>query len=119
VLKPTDTLGDLVNYIKVGRRNIFPVVGDAGELLGLFSLNDVRELMFDRELYDKITMKDLMQPPEVVVNLSDSVEDIARKIQVSGRYNMPVLQNGKYVGFVSRANLFATYQQVMKKFSHA
>jgi CIC family chloride channel protein len=45
------------------------------------------------------------------------METVASKFQRSGKYNLVVLNNGKYVGFVSRANVFSKYRQLLKDFS--
>jgi CIC family chloride channel protein len=55
--------------------------------------------------------------PEQVIFLHDSVEEVARKFQVSGRYNIAVLDQGKYMGFISRAKLFSSYRSLLKDFS--
>ena len=44
-------------------------------------------------------------------------ETVAGKFQHSGKYNLVVLDDGKYVGFVSRANVFSHYRQLLKDFS--
>ena len=33
------------------------------------------------------------------------------------KYNLPVLKDGKYIGFISRANVFAKYRNIVKEFS--
>jgi len=32
-------------------------------------------------------------------------------------FNIPVLKEGKYIGFISRANVFSEYRKLLKKFS--
>ena len=51
-VKATDTLGDLVKLIARSKRNLFPVVDDYNILDGVVSLDDVREIMFQHELYE-------------------------------------------------------------------
>ena len=45
------------------------------------------------------------------------MEDVANKFKTSEHYNLPVVDNGKYKGFVSRANVFSAYRNLLKKFS--
>jgi CIC family chloride channel protein len=45
------------------------------------------------------------------------MEDVAHKFHQSTEFNIPVLDNGKYVGFVSSARLFSSYRQLLKKWS--
>jgi CIC family chloride channel protein len=45
------------------------------------------------------------------------METVVQLFQQSDRYNLPVLENGKYLGFISRANVFSQYRELLKKFS--
>ena len=54
-VKPDDTLGDLVKVISSSKRNIYPVVDEYNILEGVVSLDDVREIMFNPELYEETT----------------------------------------------------------------
>ena len=45
------------------------------------------------------------------------MEDVAKKIQQTGRFNIVVLKDGKYLGFVSRANVFSNYRRLLKSIS--
>jgi CIC family chloride channel protein len=46
------------------------------------------------------------------------MEDVAQKFAETSHYNLPVLNNGKYIGFVSRANVFSAYRKLVKDFSN-
>ena len=58
-----------------------------------------------------------MHVPETYVTIDDSMEDVAHKIQHSRRFNIVVLDKGKYLGFVSRANVFSNYRKILKSIS--
>lgn len=111
------TLGDLVKVIAKSKRNIIPVIDDDNILLGIIFINDIRNIMFDRDLYDKVTVSELMFMPSPIVSPNESMEDVAKKFQQTSHYNLPVIENDKYVGFVSRANVFSAYRELLKKFS--
>jgi CIC family chloride channel protein len=114
---PDMNLGDLVNVIKNSTRNVFPVVNIDNDFLGIVTLDDIREIMFNAEMYESVYVKELMFMPVVYVDINDTMEVVAHKIQSSGRFNVVVLNDGKYVGFVSRANVFSTYRTMLQKFS--
>jgi len=114
---PDETLRDLVQVITKSSRNIYPVVDKQNNLKGIVKLDDIRHIMFRTEMYDTTTVSDLMVTPEWTVDTSDQMEEVARKFTESGRYNFPVLQNGKYLGFVSRARVFSSYRDMLKHFS--
>jgi CIC family chloride channel protein len=116
-VRPDQTLRDLVQVITKSSRNIYPVVDEQHKLKGIVKLDDIRHIMFRSEMYDTTKVSDLMVTPEWTVDTSDQMEEVARKFTESGRYNFPVLQNGKYLGFVSRARVFSSYREMLKHFS--
>lgn len=116
-VRPDDKLGDLVRTIKSSKRNIFPVVDDEGYFQGIVKLDDIRHIMFDHDLYDSTYVRDLMFMPENTIEMDEPMEKVAQKFQDSGRYNIAVLREGKYLGFVSRARVFSSYRQMLKQFS--
>jgi len=73
--------------------------------------------MFKRELYDNTFVSELMYMPSPTVSPHESMEDVAKKFQTTNHYNLPVLENGKYLGFISRANVFSKYRKMIKDFS--
>jgi len=117
-LRPTDSLRKLVDIISDSERNVYPVIDNERNLVGLITLDNVRKVMFHPEYYDNTLVQELMFVPEVVLHDTDPMEIIAEKIQKSGKFNVAVLDSeGKYMGFVSRANVFSTYRNVLREFS--
>ncbi len=110
-VKSDADLGDLVELIKKSHRNNFPVVDDENKLLGLVVLDDVREIMFDKTLYTKIKVKDLMIKQPIVIEIGKSVEDVADKFKITGVWNLIVVDKGKYVGFISKSKLYSVYRE--------
>ncbi len=111
------TLGELVNVIAKSERNIVPVVDNDMNLKGIIFINDIRHIMFDREQYDKVFVSELMYMPSPIVQPDESMEEVAQKFQTTKHYNLPVLDNGRYLGFVSRANVFSAYRRLLRSFS--
>lgn len=110
-------LRDLIRLITKSSRNIYPVVDEKNNLRGIVKLDDIRHIMFNQEMYDTTKISDLMITPEWTIESTDQMEEVARIFSESGRYNIPVLQNGKYLGFVSRARVFSSYREMLKHFS--
>ncbi|HEN21366.1 MAG TPA: CBS domain-containing protein, partial [Desulfobacteraceae bacterium] len=95
---------------------VFPVVDGENTFLGVVWVNDIRHIMFKQDLYDDIYVRELMFMPSPSVSVHESMEDVAYKFQTSSHYNLPVLDDGKYVGFISRANVFSRYRSMMRNF---
>ena len=98
-------------------RNIFPVVDQEGKFCGIVSLDSIRQIMFDQSLYDVTNVKDLLIKPDGIIDAGESMDAVVQLFQKSSRYNLPVLENGKYLGFISRATVFSQYRELLKKFS--
>ncbi len=111
------TLGDFVKVVPHSQRNVFPVVDHENNFYGIIFINDIRNIIFNREIYDTTYIRDLMYMPDPIVSPDESMEDIARKFSESDNYNLPVIKDGKYLGFVSRAKVFSTYRKLLEEFS--
>jgi len=111
------TLGDLVKVISESTRNIFPVVDKNNYFIGVVNLDEIRHIIFKPELYNSMMISELMTVPSTHVSADDSMDDVVNKIQHTGRFNIVVLKDGKYLGFVSRANVLLNYRKVLKSFS--
>ena len=117
IISPDATLGDLVKVISKAHRNLFPAVDDEGILQGMVKMDDIREIIFQPEKYDKVKVKDLMYMPEFFISPDDNMEDLVEIFRKSGRFNIAVIDKGKYHGFISRANAFTAYRNHLKMFS--
>lgn len=116
-VSPNATLGQLVGVISKSSRNVFPVVDDDNNFAGLIFMDHIREIIFKPDMYETTYVRDLMFSPENTINPDESMEEVAQKFQKSGKFNLVVLQNGKYLGFISRARVFSSYRNLLKQFS--
>ena len=115
-ISPSASLGDLVKEIAHSRRNIFPVIDENQMFIGLIGMDDVREDMFKPELYSKPAIDYMIQPKDSV-STSQTMEMVMRKFNETDYYNLPVIDDGKYVGFVSRSNVFSAYRKTLLEVS--
>ena len=108
------TLEQLVEVVALSQRNLHPVVDDDGLMLGIVDLQDIRQVMFDRSQYQTLTVSDLMTTPLAQVEWGDKMDDVMAKFEACGAWNLPVVEEGKYVGFVSRSRLFTAYRKWLR-----
>lgn len=116
-ISPEAKLGDLVKLISTSKRNIFPVVKKDGTFIGIVSLEEVRNIMFRPELYNRFTVKKLMIYPPEKVDVKDSMDVVMEKFEQTQAWNLPVLDGNKYVGYVSKSKIFSAYREVLVEFS--
>jgi CIC family chloride channel protein len=116
-VRTSDTLGELVKAISKSKRNIFPVVDQYNILEGVVLLDDVRQIMFKSELYDQITVRELMTIPPSYLDLRESIETVMETFEKTDAWNLPVLDNGIYVGFLSKSRIYTKYRELLLQFS--
>lgn len=104
------TLRDIVETIKHSKRNTFPVVKLNNKLLGIIYLDNIREEMFNPELYDKVTAKEVMRKLSMVIDTKEDIFTIMRKFDESGQWNLPVVENEIYIGFLSKSSILDKYR---------
>jgi len=104
------TLQTLVSAISKSRRNLFPVINKNVELVGLIHLDDVRNMIFNQELYDKILVKEIMSTPKATLALHENLHSVLTKFDETNMWNLPVTNDKKYVGFLSKSSILAKYR---------
>jgi len=113
-IAPEATLGELVELVRKSKRNLFPVVNVKGELVGILTLDDFRDIMFDHQQYDEIFVNSLMHTPPAHVSPHENMQSVMEKFESTGAWNLPVLDDGKYVGFLSKSRIFNTYRNKLR-----
>ncbi|MBK9284186.1 MAG: chloride channel protein [Sphingobacteriaceae bacterium] len=103
-------LRDVVEIIKHSKRNTFPVVKKNNKLLGIIYLDHIREEMFNAELYDKLSARELMRKPGEVIEVNEDIFSIMKKFEESGHWNLPVVKDGIYLGFLSKSSILNKYR---------
>lgn len=113
VIKAGANLGDLVAVVAKAKRNLFPVVDDDNKLVGIINLDHIREIMFKTSLYEEVKVESLMIIPPTVVLPSDHMDKVMKKFEETGVWNLPVCEDGEYIGFVSKSKLFSAYRKIL------
>ncbi|MEA3505366.1 MAG: chloride channel protein [Bacteroidota bacterium] len=116
-VSPEATLGELVKVVSQSNRNIFPVIDSENTLIGIILLDHIRDIMFDRSLYDNTCVTSLMIMPPTYVSSTDSMDCVMKKFSETKVWNLPVINNGKYVGFISKSKIFNSYRDILTKYS--
>ena len=108
-ISPNMTIGNLMKNIAATKRNIFPVVDENEKLLGVITLNDIREVMMNSEVYNVLLAYEIMNPNFYSIELNSDINKILDIFEDQQIWNVAVTQKGKYLGFISKSNLFNKY----------
>ncbi|MDE6234167.1 MAG: chloride channel protein [Muribaculaceae bacterium] len=116
-VRPEMTLKEMVDIIAESHRNIFPVIDENRQLKGIVLLDDIRNIMFRPDLYRKMTVSRFMAMPPAKIEVTDSMESVMKTFDQTNAWNLPVVKDGVYVGFVSKSKIFNSYRRVLRHYS--
>lgn len=115
-VRPEMNLKEVVDIIATSNRNLFPVIDKDGMLVGVVLLDDIRNIMFRPDLYKKMHVTRFMSMPPARIELSQPMEEVMRVFDKTNAWNLPVVDNGRYVGFVSKSKIFNSYRRVLRHY---
>ena len=117
-VNPKMSLKEMVDVIAHSSRNMFPVTDGEGNLLGVVLLDDIRNIMFRPDLYRRIYVERFMSAPPAQIEVGTPMERVMKTFDETKAWNLPVVENGKYVGFISKSKIFNSYREVLKHYSY-
>jgi chloride channel protein, CIC family len=119
VLYPEMSLGELVKNISRSKRNLFPVVNPSTNvIMGIVLVDEVRNIMFRPDLYDRFKVKKLMTSLPATLNATMPMEKVMDVFEDTGTWYLPVVDENKvYLGFCSKSKIFYSYRHVLVHFS--
>ena len=109
ILHPQITLREIMQNIIHSKRNLFPVVGDDEKLLGVITLDNIREIMLNTDVYDVILAYEVMNTDFHSIDINADINHALEEFEENNAWNLAVTENGRYRGFISKSNIFNKY----------
>jgi CIC family chloride channel protein len=98
--------GELLS--RVGAQEVYPVVGDSGEMMGLIT-GDELDSLSDPDLSVVVNAADIMRPP-VSVKAEDDLHTALEVMLENGIRQLPVVDDkGRIIGFVDEETIAKAY----------
>ncbi|TPE44217.1 chloride channel protein [Pontibacter mangrovi] len=91
-------------------KDVLQVLDEQGMLKGIIRLQDFRQQLGDTSNYDTLLARDMMHPPEAVVELDESAAEVLDKFDKYNLWSLPVVRKGKFKGFISKSRLLTQYR---------
>jgi CIC family chloride channel protein len=114
IVHPDMTLGDMVKVIAKSPRNAFPVVDKEGVLSGVVLLDNIRNIMFRPELYNRFRVSKFMVSAQARIVINTPMEKVMQIFDDTKAWNLPVVdEEGHYIGFMSKSKIFNSYREVL------
>ncbi|MBN1615460.1 MAG: chloride channel protein [Deltaproteobacteria bacterium] len=111
-------LRDLIQILPFSKHTSFPLVDKDGDLLGMLSLKDFREVVFEDDLMDVVIARDIATIPAVNVNTDDNLDRALTLINGYGFERLPVVSAGenskKVVGILSQKDIISAYNKALE-----
>jgi CIC family chloride channel protein len=115
VVKSDDTIQMMIKTISESSRNTFPVVNSDNELLGLVHMDSIRNIIFNPEKHGTTTVKELMIKPAAIIKLNENLHAVLKKFDDTNQWNLPVVEDKKYLGFLSKSSILTKYRSELLK----
>ncbi|HBK83527.1 MAG TPA: chloride channel protein, partial [Flavobacterium sp.] len=113
-LLASENLEDLVDKIQSSDQDIFPIINENGELLGLIYLDDVRKIMFSPFQIKFTSTNDVMKQPVELVFYDETMDVVMEKFDTHNLKTLPVIKNGKLMGFIHKEFVLNRYREKLK-----
>lgn len=104
----------LVDLISNSDQVIFAVVNTENELVGIVHFNDIREIIFNPYRVKYTTISEIMTTPAATISPTDQMESVMNKFEQTQKAYLPVVQFGKYYGFISKSAALEAYRSKLK-----
>jgi CIC family chloride channel protein len=114
-LIPQDmTFSDFKTYFSRSEQHYFPVMDQDQRLVSIFSINDVRGVLFSQEIEELVVMKDIGTSEIIVATPSEDLSSVLQKFTVKNIDSLPVVADGDHsqlIGMLGRREVISFYNQ--------
>lgn len=115
IIHPEMKLTELIPIIKKSRRNYFPVLdNETKNFLGIVYFSDLKEFIFESTLLNSIVVEEVMHVDVATISITDNLLEIQEKFDKTNSWSLPVVDNKKYLGLISKATMLDLYRKELK-----
>jgi CIC family chloride channel protein len=108
------TFSDFKSYFSESNQHYFPVMDQHKKLSSIFSINDVRAVLFSPEIERLVVMKDIGTSEIIVTTPSEDLNIVLKKFTTKNIDSLPVVQEDDHtelIGMLNRREVIAFYNQ--------
>ncbi len=123
VIHPQDNFNYVINKIVQTRGREFPVVNDNNEIVGIITVNSVKDFLFEKDdLKDVLIAADIMLPNFETVALDDNCQTAIEKMRKLDFETLPVVESEnsrKIAGIVTMKDIQEAYNKEIERLNFA
>ncbi len=118
-LIPEDmTLNDFRKIFRSSDQQYFPVVDRESKMTGIFSINDIRSVIFDKEVGELVRMKDVANSNIIYTTPSEDLNEVFKKCTIRNLHRVPVVRDDDHsvlIGMLDRREMIHFYNQKVQE----
>lgn len=107
----SNSLEELVEVIKTTSQILIPVLDEKQHLIGLIRLNEIRPIILSPFQVKHTSVKEVIRPPKEIIFYDETADTMMEKFENSQTTLLPVLKDGKFIGFISKYNILEEYRK--------
>ncbi|MFP4037627.1 MAG: CBS domain-containing protein, partial [Desulfobacteraceae bacterium] len=96
------------------QQHYFPVVDGQGKLSGIFSINDIRSVLFNEEIGGLVLMRDIANTDIITVTPSEDLNEVMKKFTIRNLQRLPVVREDdhrEFSGMLDRREVIQYYNR--------
>lgn len=117
VLTTDMKLGEIVGKITKSRMAVFPVLDGKHAFAGIIIIDNITDIMFNQDFYEKYTAGEIMQKCDETVHPDDDMISVMKKFDKASLWVLPVVDIDKFKGFIYKTAVFSEYRDKIKEMS--
>ena len=110
-IKESNSLEELVEVIKTTTQTLFPVLDDNNQLMGVIRMNEIRPIVMSAFQVKHTSIKEVIRPPKELIFYDETADTMMEKFENSQTSLLPVLKDGKFIGFISKYHILEEYRR--------
>jgi len=122
LIPESKSLDEIVHSLAGTQQHYFPVVDDAGRIVGIFSEDDVRAYLYDEAIWKLAVARDIMQSDFVKISPNDDLNTVMQSFTSINVESLPVVDEddpGILLGMLNRKETIGYYNQQLMKCKRA
>jgi CIC family chloride channel protein len=112
-------LRELINVLQKSKHSTFPVTDNQNRLVGMLSLKDFREIVFEDSLFDIVIARDIATIPAISVTPGDNLATALQLIDQNGVGHLPVIRGAdghkEVIGILSQSDIMSAYNHALEE----
>ncbi len=108
------SLKDFRKIFSLSQQQYYPVVNRDNKMTGIFSINDIRGVIFDKEVGDLVRMKDVANSDIIFTTPSEDLNEVFKKCTIRNLQRVPVVRDDDHsvlIGMLDRREMIQFYNQ--------